>query len=186
VYKNQALKKYTDDLAARLPAPGGGSCAALSACLGACLISMVVEFTLGKQKYARYHDRLTFILTQSEKFRRQLLDLVDLDVEAFKSKNLKKCLNVPLKTMELCIEAIRLCPDLIKMGNSHLLSDVAVAAVLIEAGFSSAYFNVAINLKYMKDPKLTKKLRARMRRNAKSVLRIRQQTEVKVGDIITG
>jgi len=147
---------------------------------------MVVEFTLGKQKYAKYYDRLTLILTQSEKLRRQLLDLVDLDVEAFKSKNIKKCLNVPLKTLELCVAAIRLCPDLIKMGNSHLLSDVAVAAILIEAGFSSAYFNVIINLKYMKDQNLTKKLRARIRRNSKTVLRIRQQTEAKIGDIIAG
>lgn len=186
MYKNQALKKYTDDLAARLPAPGGGSAAALSACLGACLLSMVVEFTLGKPKYAKYQHRLTFILTQSEKFRRQFLDLVDLDVEAFKSKNIKRCLQVPYKITQLCVDAIRLCPGLARMGNVHLLSDVAVAALLIEAGFSSAYYNVLVNLKYTKDARLARKIRVQLRRNLKTVLGIRQKTEARIGDIITG
>ncbi|MFZ2357219.1 MAG: cyclodeaminase/cyclohydrolase family protein, partial [Candidatus Omnitrophota bacterium] len=34
MYKNKTLKKYLDDLAAKLPAPGGGSAAALNAALG--------------------------------------------------------------------------------------------------------------------------------------------------------
>lgn len=46
-YKTQSLEKYLNDLSAKLSAPGGGSAAALNAALGASLISMVINFTLG-------------------------------------------------------------------------------------------------------------------------------------------
>ena len=78
-YKNQNLTKYLDDLSARLPAPGGGSAAALNAAMGASLISMVVNFTLGKPKYAAFEEELKDILAKSEKLRKDFLDLVDLD-----------------------------------------------------------------------------------------------------------
>lgn len=57
-YKEQTLKQYLDDLAAKLPAPGGGSAAALNAAIGTALISMVVNFTLGKPRYAKYEQEL--------------------------------------------------------------------------------------------------------------------------------
>jgi formiminotetrahydrofolate cyclodeaminase len=82
-YKEQTLKKYLDDLAAKLPAPGGGSAAALAAALGASLISMVVNFTLGKPKYAEYEKGLKQILSKSERLREEFLNLVDLDVTAY-------------------------------------------------------------------------------------------------------
>jgi formiminotetrahydrofolate cyclodeaminase len=84
-YKEESLKKYLDDLAAKLPAPGGGSASALTASLGISLISMVVNFTLGKPKYAKYENELKTILEESEKLREEFLNLVDLDVVAYKS-----------------------------------------------------------------------------------------------------
>ena len=50
MYNDSSLKQYLNDLAAKLPAPGGGSAAALTAALGASLISMVLNFTIGKTK----------------------------------------------------------------------------------------------------------------------------------------
>ena len=146
-YKNQSLIKYLDDLSARLAAPGGGSAAALNAAMGASLISMVVNFTLGKPKYAAFEPELNEILIKSEKLRKDLLDLVDLDVVAYQSKDARKALDVPLMLARLCCEAAKLCPPLIKKGNLNLISDVAVAAILLESAFVSACFNVEINLK---------------------------------------
>ena len=54
----------------------------------------------------------------------------------------------------LCFEGIRLCPPLVTKGNVNLISDVAVAAILLEAAFSSAYYNVEINLKSLGDKKV--------------------------------
>jgi formiminotetrahydrofolate cyclodeaminase len=185
MYK-QELKKYLDDLAAKIPAPGGGSAAALTAALGVALVSMVINFTLGKPKYAKYEKLLNGYLEKSEKLRLEFLDLVDLDVLAFRSKNIRKALDVPLTVCRLCFESLRLCPALITRTNVNLISDVAVAAVLLESAFTSANFNVEINLKYLDDPKFTKKLRKELKAKNKTIRKIRADTEVQVGKIIRG
>ena len=185
-YKEQTLKKYLDDLAAKLPAPGGGSAAALNAAMGASLISMVVNFTLGKPRYAKYEEELKTFLEKSERLRETLLNLVDLDVVAYKSRNIRDALDVPLMVARLCFEGIKLCPLLIKKGNANLISDVAVAAVFLESAFTSAYFNVKINLKSLGDKKLTKNVRKELTGKENMIKRIRLNTEEKVGKIIRG
>ena len=104
--------------------------------------------------YARYQGALKKALSRSEKLRKLSLKMVDLDVVAYQSGKIKKALGVPLSVCRLCFEAIRLCPALIRQGNINLISDVAVAAILLEGAFASAYFNVEINLKYIADKKL--------------------------------
>jgi formiminotetrahydrofolate cyclodeaminase len=185
-YKDETLKKYLDDLAAKLPAPGGGSAAALTAGLGASLISMVVNFTIGKPKYASVEAELKTILEKSEKLKEEFLRLVDLDVVAYESKNIRDALDVPFMVARLCFEGIRLCLPLVTKGNVNLISDVAVAAILLEAAFSSAYYNVEINLKSLGDKKITKSIRKELTQKEKSIKRIRLQTEEKVGKIIGG
>ncbi|MFA5411486.1 MAG: cyclodeaminase/cyclohydrolase family protein [Candidatus Omnitrophota bacterium] len=184
MYKDSSLKKYLDDLAARLPAPGGGSAAALNAGMGVSLISMVVNFTLGKPKYAQYEKELRVILEKSEKLREEFLSLVDKDVTAYKSKNLRHALNVPFMVARLCFEGIKLCPPLIEKGNVNLISDVAVAAIFLEGAFASAYFNVAINLKSLDDKKLAGAINKELTQKEKHIRKIRKLTEEKVGKII--
>lgn len=185
-YRLKSLKRYLDDLAAKLPAPGGGSAAALNAALGASLISMVVNFTLGKPRYARYEKELKRILKRSQELKKEFLNLTDADVAAYKSKDVKKSLNVPLKVCRLCFESARLCPALIKKSNLNLISDVAVAAILLESAFSSAYFNVEINIKLLADKKLTRTIRKELTLKKRSIGKIRLETEERVGEIIRG
>jgi formiminotetrahydrofolate cyclodeaminase len=185
-YKDESLKKYLDDLAARLPAPGGGSAAAFNAAMGAALISMVVNFTLGKPRYAEYENELKKMLEKSERLREEFLNLADLDVTAYKSKNIRDALNVPFMVARLCFEAIKLCPPLINKGNVNLVSDVGVAAIFLEAAFVSAVFNVDINLKSLGDKKLNSTIKKELASKGRLVRRIRQETEEKVGQIIRG
>jgi formiminotetrahydrofolate cyclodeaminase len=183
-YKNDTLEKYVDDLAAKLPAPGGGSAAALTASLGIALISMVINFTLGKPKYAKYEAELKRMLEKSEQLRQTFLDLVDLDVAAYKSKNIREALDVPLMVCRLCFEGMKLCPGLIRKSNLNLISDVGVAAILLESAYTSAKLNVEINLKAIADEKLTKIVKKELTSKGNSIQRIRTETEVKVGEII--
>ena len=185
-YKDETLKKYLDDLAAKLRAPGGGSAAALTAGLGASLISMVVNFTIGKPKYASFEEELKTILEKSEKLKEEFLRLVDLDVVAYESKNIRDALDVPFMVCRLCFEAIKLCLPLIKKGNINLISDVAVAAILLESAFAAAYFNVEINLKSIDDKKLIKAVRKELMQKGRAITKIRLETEEKVGKIIRG
>ncbi len=186
MYCDKTLKQYLDDLAAKLPAPGGGSAAALNAALGASLISMVVNFTLGKPKYAKYEKELKVILEKSEELRNEFLRLVDLDVLAYKSKNIRDALNIPLMVCRLCCEGVKLCPELITKGNINLISDVAVAAILLESAFQSAYFNVEINLKSLGDKILAGRIRKELKQKGSMIKRTCLNMEVKVGKIIRG
>ena len=185
-YKTQSLTEYLDDLSAKLPAPGGGSAAALNAAMAVSLVSMVVNFTLGKPKYVVFQAELKDILAKSNEFRMDFLNLVDLDVLAYLSKDIKKALDVSLTLARKSYQAAKLCPPLVKKGNVNLISDVAVAAVFLESAFTSACFNVEINLKNLGDKKLTQRVRKELGRMGKVVLKIRHNTEDGVGKVIRG
>jgi len=185
-YKTQSLTKYLNHLAAKLPAPGGGSAAALNAAMGVSLISMVINFTLGKPKYAVFAKELKITLVKSEKLRKCFLDLVDLDVLAFESKNIRKSLEVSLRLARLCCQAAKLCPPLISKSNVNLISDLAIAVVFLESAFVAAAFNVEINLKSLSDARLTQPARNELKQMYKIIFKIRKNTEDRVGKIIRG
>lgn len=158
MYANKSLRKYLNDLAAKKPAPGGGSAAALVGALAAALLSMSANFTIGKEKYKAQEKEIKKVLQKSERIRRRFLQLVDLDVQAYmkvvnarkKSEKQKKAAlrnsaKVALEIAKLSYEAINLCPALIKKGNKNLISDVQTAAEFLLAVFNSALINVEIN-----------------------------------------
>ena len=49
-YKNTSLERYLNDLAAKIPAPGGGSAGGFTAAGGGSFISIGGDFSLGKPK----------------------------------------------------------------------------------------------------------------------------------------
>ena len=64
MYINKPLREYLDDLAARKPAPGGGSAAALAASIGAALLVMVLNYTAGNEKYRQVQEKAAAILAK--------------------------------------------------------------------------------------------------------------------------
>jgi methenyltetrahydrofolate cyclohydrolase len=186
MYKDESLAKYLQDLSKKMPAPGGGSASAMAAALGVSLLSMVINFTLGKPKYALYEKELSTALQDAERLRLELLRLVDEDVAAYSSKDIERSLEVPLSVCLLCNEAALLCPVLCQKGNVNLISDVAVAIDLIEAAFRGAYWNVDINLKILNDAGRAAKIRQELDGYKKTILDIRNDTEVTIGKIIRG
>ncbi|MCM8791558.1 MAG: cyclodeaminase/cyclohydrolase family protein [Candidatus Omnitrophica bacterium] len=183
-YKNKSLRYYLDDLSRKLPTPGGGSACALVAGVGVSLLSMVINFTLGKVEYIRYEKELRENLLKTESLRKKFLELVDEDVKAYRSKDVWYSLEVPLKIAYLCFSAIKLCPTLLKKGNVNLISDIASAVIFLEAGFSGAYFNVEANLRLIKDRKVKTKIRQEILGEARIIKNIREKVERKIGEII--
>lgn len=176
MYKNKSVKIYLDDLAAKKPAPGGGSAAALAGALGAALLSMVANFTVGKDKYKQFEQEIKETLSKSEKIRKKLLELVDLDVITYTKvakskkkslaiyqKSLKEAANVPLDITKNCIEALALCPILEAKGNKYLVSDVHVARALLIGAIHSAVVNVRINLPYIEDKEFVHRVDQQLR-----------------------
>ena len=157
-YRTHTLKKYLDELASRSPVPGGGSAAALVGALGAALISMVAHYSLKKGKPKAVESRIRKIIKESEKMRRRLLILAELDAKvylgvvkarhkpgAIKAKARKKAREVPFEVCRLCYHALTVTPYLTKEGNPHLLSDIKVALEFLLSAFNAAMINVEIN-----------------------------------------
>ncbi|MEK6564901.1 MAG: cyclodeaminase/cyclohydrolase family protein [Candidatus Omnitrophota bacterium] len=164
MYKDNSLKTYLDDLAAKKPAPGGGSAAALTGALGCALLSMACNFTVGKEKYKDVEPKIKSALKETEYLRGRFLSLVDLDVRAYQKvfnsrlakedvyqKNLIASTRVPLEIGVLASKGYGLCPLLKKIANKYLISDVRVGEELLKSCFKSAIFNVIINLPLIKD-----------------------------------
>jgi formiminotetrahydrofolate cyclodeaminase len=77
------VRTFLDELASSAPAPGGGSAAALGAAIGAALVSMVANLTVGKAKFAAVEADMQRILAQSEALRHRCVELLEKDVAAY-------------------------------------------------------------------------------------------------------
>jgi methenyltetrahydrofolate cyclohydrolase len=81
--KDNAIELFLDDLASRKPTPSGGSAAAVMGAMGAALVSMVCNLTIGKIQYREYEQDLKSVLTKAEALRRDLIKMIEEDVQAF-------------------------------------------------------------------------------------------------------
>jgi len=174
MYVEKPMIVFLDKLASRSPEPGGGSVAALTGALGAALVSMVANLTLGKEKYAGVQDKVEELLASSEKLRGELQGLIQKDTEvyadvsaAFKlpreteeekaeragriQEALKLATEVPFEIAEKCLEAARLSETSAVIGNVGAVSDAGVAVLLAEAAAQSAALNVKINVNSIED-----------------------------------
>jgi formiminotetrahydrofolate cyclodeaminase len=176
---------FLDELASAAPAPGGGSVAALSGALGAALVSMVCNLTLGKQGYAAVQDDVAALLGESERLRHVLLELLEDDVQVYTDVSqamkmpretehqkaaraavletaLKTATEVPLEVGEACAAVMELCHRAAEVGNVNAVSDAGVAVLMAEAGLRSAALNVLINLGWIADEVFVARNRARL------------------------
>src|SRR5438093_12335251 len=58
----------------------------------------------------------------------------------------RRATEVPLETMERCIEALELAEAAVKKGNRGAVTDAAVAVLLAESAIRGASLNCSINL----------------------------------------
>ena len=55
--KDMTIQTFLDELASKASTPGGGGGAAVNGAIGAALISMVANFTIGKKGYEYFYKR---------------------------------------------------------------------------------------------------------------------------------
>lgn len=150
-YIKQTIEKYLNDLSARTPAPGGGSVAALSGAEAASLVVMACSFTIGKDKYKKHETRLKKISKEAMKIRKRFISLVDEDIAAYGSGDMKEAIRVPSEVCFLSYALLKLAQETIGKGSKMLVSDVALAFMLSEASFSGGYLYVLANVYRLKD-----------------------------------
>ena len=64
--KNSSIATFLDELASERPTPGGGGAAAVSGAIGAALVSMVANLTIGKKNYEAVSDDLKAVNAKAE------------------------------------------------------------------------------------------------------------------------
>jgi formiminotetrahydrofolate cyclodeaminase len=171
--REHTIQKYLDDLADRMPAPGGGAVAALHLAQAAALVAMVARYSTGA-RYAEHAADVERILTRAEGLRDQGLELAELDAAAF--GEVAQAYGLPKDTLwqrdfrsaaiaraalgaalppAAVIGAVRevlaIAGDLVAIGNRSVLSDVAAAADAARAAANTARINVEVNLGSVRD-----------------------------------
>jgi methenyltetrahydrofolate cyclohydrolase len=142
--------------------------------VGAGLVEMVCNLTIGKPRYAEHEELMRGALAIATEIRRQALDLVEHDATAFtmvtesykmpkdtdeakarRTRSIQIALagaaEVPLGVAVLATEVIGLADRIMAGANVNVISDVAVAASAGRAALDAAAINVEINLAAISD-----------------------------------
>jgi glutamate formiminotransferase/formiminotetrahydrofolate cyclodeaminase len=204
---NETLNKFLDDLASDLPAPGGGSVAALGASLAYALVSMVSNLTVGREKYRANWEKMASVVETSERLRIKSLALMDDDAASFNAymaalrmpkdtddqksaraaelaKTAKMAAETPLVTLELCAQAAELAVRAAEYGNPNTATDAGSAAVFAEAAGKAAAYNVRINLPGIKDEAFVTQARERMNSALDEIAKNCKLTEAAMNKIL--
>lgn len=202
---DRKVSKFLDELASNSPTPGGGSVAALAGALGAALLSMVGNLTIGKKKYKDVEDDFKKIISSSERLRYELSQLIEEDVKVFNNfmatykmpketedekkiraekiqKSLIEAAKVPLRVAYKCLDILSLSKEVAEKGNINVVSDAGVAALMAEAALESAILNVKINLRMIKD----EKIRTELYSSIKEILLKERGQKEKVLEMVEG
>jgi formiminotetrahydrofolate cyclodeaminase len=161
----QTIGVYSDLLASDFPTPGGGSTAALNGMLGCSFIIKIARITLKKAGAAGDTALLRRIAAQAESRRQELLALIDEDTAAYngimaalsrpKGDSLRGALKIavetPLRILQASLAALDAARSLSENYYAGTASDLALAALNLEAAARGAYLTVRINLNHLSD-----------------------------------
>jgi methenyltetrahydrofolate cyclohydrolase len=169
---DRPAREFIDRLSTSAPIPGGGSASAFAGAMGAALVGMVVELTRDRPDAVDHAAELEAIGSEAGRLRRELVELTDLDADAYhevvSARRLPKSTDeeraarqarivdatreatlAPLQIARAAAATLALAGRLAPIGNPNALSDVGVAALLAATALRGATLNVRINLPFL-------------------------------------
>jgi formiminotetrahydrofolate cyclodeaminase len=172
--RDDTIAAFLDQLAARVPAPGGGATAALDAAQAAALLAMVARYSDGPRHDAELMRR---IVTEADALLADALALAEADAGSFakvaaayrlpreteqersaRSVSISSALvgaaRPPADVVHTALEVVSLAAELLPAANRSMITDVAAAAVAARAAAVTARLLIEVNLKGITDPVL--------------------------------
>jgi formiminotetrahydrofolate cyclodeaminase len=163
------VRDLTARLASRAPVPGGGSASALAGALGAALVEMVCELTVGKPEHEEVDPVARQIGSAAGELRAALLAAAEEDAAAYLAvvaarrmardsddeRAARKAAigeasvaatEVPLRIARLAADVLDLAAGIAPIGNRNAVSDAGMAALLAATAARGASLNVTINI----------------------------------------
>jgi methenyltetrahydrofolate cyclohydrolase len=168
------LDEFLNSLAGAAPTPGGGSAAAVIGAMGAALISMVCNVTLGKKGLEAAAAQMLAVRSESERLRLRLTGMIAEDIAAFDGlmsayrmpkaneadktqrsvaiqKSLIGATSTPLDCARACGEVIGISRRAAQHGYAGVISDAGVGVLAAQTALRSAALNVRINAPMLED-----------------------------------
>jgi formiminotetrahydrofolate cyclodeaminase len=172
--RDDTIAVFLDQLAARVPAPGGGATAALHAAQAAALLAMVARYSDGAQYDAALMGR---VAAEADGLRSRALELAEADAAAFgavagayqlprsaegRSEAIAAALagaaRPPADVLRLALLLVALAEALVPAGNRNVITDVGAAAEAARAAAVTARLNIEVNLRGITDVALRESL----------------------------
>ena len=172
--REQTLAEYVQALGSSAAVPGGGSAAAVTAAMGAALLSMVAKLSAKKARDEADRAVLNQTAPRLDELSRRLLELAQEDIDAYRAvldarksrsdadtvaRAYERAADVPLSTASAAADALALGEQVSPRAWGMAASDLAVGNDLLQTGMGGALGNVEINL-----PELTGEAAARIER----------------------
>src|ERR1700683_2224287 len=169
--RDQTITEFLDQLAARVPAPGGGAPAALHAAQAAALLAMVARYSDGAKYDAAVMEH---VITEADELRSDALTLAEMDAAAFgavtepyalprgteeekqaRSAAIAEALGgaarPPADVVRISLLLVALAEELLPAGNKDVITDVAAAGEAARAAAVTALVNIEVNLRGIAD-----------------------------------
>jgi formiminotetrahydrofolate cyclodeaminase len=167
-----SVPELLERLGSSAPVPGGGSASALAAAMGAALVAMVAELTIGRAEYVEHEETVRHLRFDAIERRAELVSLAQEDATAYDAvvqarrmpkdseadkatrtealgKAMVDAARAPLRAAVVAGEVLDLAERIAPIGNRNAVSDAGVGALLAAAGLRGALLNVRINLPYL-------------------------------------
>jgi methenyltetrahydrofolate cyclohydrolase len=169
--RDDTIAAFLEQLAARVPTPGGGATAALHAAQAAALLAMVARYSDGPRYDAELMAR---IIAEADGLRADALALAEADAEAFgavaqayglpreteaerqhRSASISSALagaaRPPADVVRAALLLVSLAEELLPAGNRNMITDLAAAAEAARAAAITARLFIEVNLKGITD-----------------------------------
>lgn len=156
---------YLAALNSKSPTPGGGAVAGTTGATGAAIAGMVLQYTLGKKKFAEHEASNTEHLQWITEAQSKFIQLADDDASGYGKLNalwslpesdpvrikgwdaaVQSAIEPPKQMLELSGSLMKRMKSLIETTNTQLHSDLAVAAITTRAAAHNAACNIRINV----------------------------------------
>ncbi len=198
-----SAREFANETSRESPAPGGGSISAYIGALGVSLGTMVANLSSHKRGWDDRWDYFSQWAEKGQKYKDELLRLVDEDTAAFNKimdafklpKNTeeekqarqqaieeatKYAISVPLKVMKTAYASMEVMKEMANTGMEASISDVGVGAMAALTAVRGAHLNVRINAKSLKDEQFKQQVLA----EAKEIAEKATQLEAEIMDIV--
>jgi glutamate formiminotransferase/formiminotetrahydrofolate cyclodeaminase len=181
---DRSVTAFVEETASESSVPGGGSVAAAVGAMGAALGAMVANLSAHKRGWDDRWEEFSGWAERGKRCHDELLRLVDEDTAAFNGvlaayglpketaeeratrtaavqAALRGAIEVPLRVMEVALDAMAVARHMAEGGMPSSVSDAGVGVLCARTAIRGAGYNVRINLSGLKDEAYRREVRAR-------------------------